>query len=448
MTHNSTIKLLLKYGAVFVLGVLPISGCSLPEPDGTEAAIAAKASSMQPLARATGNSSETAVRNGLLMNPEVREAASNVSASADEVRIQRAAIFPSLGLSLDAGVGDAGLDDSTIDLTGRQLILDFGSTKRAITSADLDLQINYIAFQQTVDTAIYEILAAYDTVRKYVFLLDIRKKQLAAMHKLQVLVSERTDLGAATSSDLLETRKRLQAAEFLVHDNELALAEARDRLSRLSGQARGGRIPDLRVDQCSAEESSDELRKRQLELAKAQIDLKSAEHSRKPRIYLEPIGRHTLGEGGLSTGLNLGVDSDLLQGGALTARANVARNNQDGAAAAVYAARRNIALDIGRLNREIAAAGSKSMMIQRQINLLTQTRTLYRSQYFELGTREISDLLDNEEEYYGLQAELIELDSELTENQIECAIGNRSLRSAMGVNNSQLYGYPLAHDAN
>jgi adhesin transport system outer membrane protein len=384
------------------------------------------------------------VRNGLILDPAVRSAASKVSASADEVRVQRAAIFPSLGLSLGAGVGKAGQDDTSIDLTGRQLILDFGDTKRAVTAADLDLQIDYISFQQAVDTAAFDVLEAYDSVRMYVLLLEVREKQFAAMRDLQTLVAERTDIGAASSSDILETRKRVQAAEFLVHDTQLLLAEARDRLARLSGQSRGGKIPALKIGTCSAAVESDELRIARLELAKAELNLVRANKARLPRAYIGPVVRHQTDENGLSVGLDVSVNSDLLQGGALSARANAARNNRNSADAGISAARRNVDLDVGKLKREIAAAGRKTEMLKRQIALLVQTRSLYRSQYFDLGTREISELLDNEEEFYNRKAELIELESELTANQIECATRDRSLRKAMKIDGNSLYGYPLA----
>ncbi len=428
-------------------GLMSAAACSLPEPDGTEAAIIEKSAGLQALAHAEGRRPESIVRNGLLLNPEVREAASKVSASADEVRVQRAAIFPSLGLSLGAGVGDAGNGAAEMDLTGRQLVLDFGDTKRAVTAADLDLQINYLTFQQAVDTAIYDVLESYDSVRKFVLLLGVRQSQLAAMRELHGLVSRQTQIGAAPSSDLLETRKRLQAAEFLVHDTELALAEARDRMTQLSGQGRGGSIPNLQVGSCSAGDKSNDLRKARLELAKAQVVLDRAERTRQPRVYLEPIARHKVGSSGVAVGMNVGVDSDLLQGGALTARANAARNNRDGANAAVGTARRNETLSESKLKREIAAADRKTAMIKRQINLLVETRDLYRSQYLDLGTREVSELLDNEEELYNRKAELIELEAELTTNRIECAIRNNSLRQTMKVDSASLYGYPLTPDA-
>lgn len=441
MTANRTIV----PARVFVIGLALsiVAGCSLPEPDGTELALAEQAAGLTALTPAKGNSPAAVSRNALLLSPTVREAASRIAASADEVRIQRAVIFPSLGLSVSGGFGSARDDDARVDLKGRQLILDFGRTKRAVTAADLDLQINYVSFQQEVDTAIFDVLEAYDTVRQHVLVLEVRRKQLGAMRQLQRMVSDRHAIGAAPSSDVLETRKRLQAAEFLVHDTELLLAEERDRLTRLSGQPRGGRLPALKIGNCGSEQSLDELRKARLELAKAELDLESAEKAREPRAYIEPLARHSVGTGGVKVGVNVGLDSDLLQGGALTARANAARNNRVGAEAAVSEAQRDIQLDVGKLQREIAAASRKTDLLNRQISLLIETRSLYRSQYFDLGTREISELLDNEEEFYNRKAELIELASELSANRLECAIREQSLRSAVGVEKTSLYGYPL-----
>lgn len=441
MTANRTIV----PARVFVIGLALslVAGCSLPEPDGTELALAEQAAGLTALTPAKGKSPAAVSRNALLLSPTVREAASRIAASADEVRIQRAVIFPSLGLSVSGGFGSARDDDARVDLKGRQLILDFGRTKRAVTAADLDLQINYVSFQQEVDTAIFDVLEAYDTVRQHVLVLEVRRKQLGAMRQLQRMVSDRHAIGAAPSSDMLETRKRLQAAEFLVHDTELLLAEERDRLTRLSGQPRGGRLPALKIGNCGSEQSLDELRKARLELAKAELDLESAEKAREPRAYIEPLARHSVGTGGVKVGVNVGLDSDLLQGGALTARANAARNNRVGAEAAVSEAQRDIQLDVGKLQREIAAASRKTDLLNRQISLLIETRSLYRSQYFDLGTREISELLDNEEEFYNRKAELIELASELSANRLECAIREQSLRSAVGVEKTSLYGYPL-----
>ena len=142
-------------------------------------------------------------------------------------------------------------------------------------------------------------------------------------------------------------------------------------------------------------------------------------------------------------GLNLGINSDLLQGGALSAAVNAARNTLEAAAANVEIIRRDDTIESGRLQREMAAAQQRMGMLDRQISLLAQTRALYRDQYFDLGTREISELLDNEEEYYSRKAELIEVDSEMANSRVTCAILERSLRPAVGVNDTSIYGYPL-----
>jgi adhesin transport system outer membrane protein len=401
---------------------------------------------MPALAPTKGTDAKATARNALLQDPAVREAASLVSASADEVRIQRAVLFPSLGIAFGGGIGDAGDGSGVARIEGKQLILDFGDTKRAVTAADLDLQINYISFQQTVDTALVELLTAYDAVAVNDQLLDVRTRQLAAMRELERLVAAQTEGGAASAPDLLETRKRLQTAEFMVNDAELALAEAHDRLARLGGPAQGGALPKLSGN-CAKPSISDDLQMAKLRHARATITLARAERARLPRAYVSPLAKSDLDGGGVSLGLNLGIDSDLIQGGAYTARANAARNKLEGAIAGVAAAERDFDLDTSKYKRDQSAADFRIGMLDRQIDLVDEARDLYRSQYFDLGTRRISELLDNEEEYYSLLAEKIETQASLTETRLQCAARDRSLRRSLGLEGNSLYGLPLDPDA-
>ena len=255
---------------VLTLAFVFLAGCSLPKPDGTEAEIAAKAAVLTPLSQDVAGQPQTVSRNAVLINPSVREAASLVNVSAAEVRVQRAAIFPSLSLSLDGGIGDAGRSETNIDLTGRQLFLGLGAAERAVTVADVELQINYHSFQQSVDTAITDALEASDAVNKHTLVLEVWRTQLYVMRELQSMVSERNDIGAAPISDVLETRKRLQAAQFLVHDTELLLAEAKDRLTRLSGQSAAVQTPIVTNGSCSSQENADEVILARLQLTKLQ----------------------------------------------------------------------------------------------------------------------------------------------------------------------------------
>ncbi|MEB8386023.1 TolC family protein [Rhodobacteraceae bacterium KMM 6894] len=445
MTIRPTHSQLLR-ATTALLGFALLAGCALPEADGLEAQIDATVAGMPDLGPGKGRDVASVARNGLLLDPEVRSAASEIKASADEVRVQRAALFPSLGLTVGGGVGSIDDDDDgAILLTGEQLLLDFGKTRRAVTIADLDMQINYIAFQQGVDDALVDVLTAYDTVRMYVLLLDVRQKQLAAMRDLEVVVNDRINAGATTTSDSLEIRKRILASEFLVHDTEFALAEARDRLSRLSGQPRGGRLPSLRSS-CTSPSESDDVRIARLKLARSNLMLEAAEKARVPRVVLSPVAKQEVGHS-TDFGLNVSLNSDLLEGGALSARVNAARNARDAAIADEAATRRDAALDDRALLREISSAEQKVKMLDRQIALLAETRKLYRSQYVDLGTRQVTDLLDNEEEYYNRQAEKIEVRSSLSVHHVECATRDRSLRKALGLNGSNLYGYPLTPDA-
>lgn len=435
----------LRGSAILCACLAALAGCGLPQPDGTEAALIARAKEMPPLAPAKGTGAKEAVRNGLLMHPDVREAASSVAASADQVRVERGGFFPSLGLSVGGGAGAAGEGDPALKLNLTQLLTDFGSTKRAVTAADFDLQIDYVTFQKAVDDATVELLEAYDAVRMNEAELAVYRAQLAAMTELQKLVAERVEVGATTAPDLLETQKRVQNAAFLVQDAELALADAREQLERRTGQSVGGGVPEFRGG-CTLHGDTDKMRLAKLKMAKAEIDLEQARKAQVPKITLSPLAR--LGTGNTSTGLglNLGVSSDLMQGGALTAKASAARNARDAARAALESADRDATLSARKALRDITAGARREDMLNRQIELLARTRELYRSQYFDLGKRSISDLLDNEEEYYTRQAEQVELSSTLAASRLTCSVYARTLRPAMDLTGKTLYNLPLSTD--
>ncbi|MFL1404679.1 TolC family protein [Marinobacter sp. M1N3S26] len=431
-------------GSVALVTCILLAGCAgLPEPDGFEAAVIESAEELTTLTPSGEGDVESVARNGLLRSPTVREAASQISASADEVRVQRAALFPELSLFLGAGTGDAGSGDPAVELTGSQLLFDGGNSQRAIKVADFDLQIRYIAFQKAVDDALLELLEAYDDVQRQSELLDIYRRQLNALSELEALVAARVERGAVSTTDALEAQKRLQSAAFLVNDTELALAEARDRLILLSGQSRGGHVR-ISPPSCKVRGETDELLMARLEMGRAKLVLEQAENARIPRVVLNPVVRGELGTGELPVGLNLGIQSDFLQGGALSARANAERNRHAAAEAELENVSLEDSLEERGLLRSLASGDRKADMLRRQIALLSKTRKLYRSQYFDLGTRQLSELLDNEEEYYGRQAELVELHSELAADRLECAVRHRVLRHELALEQAKIYGFPLA----
>ncbi len=429
-----------------VFALVSLAGCAaLPEPDGMEAALIARVEGLAQLAPTEGSDSKSVARNGLLRDPVVREAASRVSASADEVRVQRAALFPALGLTVGGGVGAAGMGEPVVELVGSQLLFDGGNTRRAVRIADFDMQISYVQFHIEVDRALVALLETYDDVQAQSDLLSVYRNQLEALRELEDLVGIRVTSGAASSTDMLETRRRLQSAAFLVGDTELALAEARDRLILLSGQSSGGSI-GISTASCRSTGASDDILLARLELGRAQLDFEQAQNALTPRVVLKPVVRGELGADRLPVGLNLDVQSDLLQGGALGARARAARNTLEAARARVDAASLEDSLEERGLLRSLAAGQQKRELLQRQISLLSETRDLYRRQYLDLGTRQLSELLDNEEEYYSRRAELVQLHSELARNQLECAMRSGQLRRALELEGTHIYGYPLGDD--
>lgn len=420
-----------------------VTGCSLPKPDGTEAALLARVEGLPALERASGSSATAVARNSLLLDPAVREAASRVAASADDIRIQRAALFPSLGLTIGAGVNSAGVDAPTIALNAKQLVLDFGDTERAVSEADFDMQINYLEFQKTVDETVVDALESYSDVAVQTRLVEVRQAQLASMRDLQRLVIRRYELGATTNLDVLETRRRVEAAAFLVEDARLAQAEAQDTLIRLSGQYEGGAIPSQLTSHCGDSVDVLETQIAQLRLARAVVAWERAERARVPQVYIAPSARVQAGGGAPDLGVSIGVQSDLLQGGALSANARQAATRVEGAVAGVDAATRDAQLAAIRLTRDIGAAERKAALIGRQLAILDETRALYRMQYFDIGSRQISELLDSETDYFDLRADQVQLQSDLDAANLECSARANKLREGLSLTQQALYNLPL-----
>jgi adhesin transport system outer membrane protein len=421
---------------------LMLAGCAaLPEPDGMEAALIERVRGLEELTFAKGENVQSVAHNGLLRNPKVREDANLISASGDEVRVQRAEFFPSLRLSTGGSIGDAGDGKASMELEGSQLLFDGGKSKRAVKIADVDLQISYIEFQQKVDDTLIDLLEAYDTVQMNIELLAVYRQQLDALTELEALVTARAQNGAVSATDVLETQRRIRSAAFLVNETKLALAEARDRLTLLSGQSSGGRIT-LPASSCKARGTTDDMRLARLELGRARLALASAEKALSPRVKLQPVVRGELGVDKFPLGLNIDIQSDLLKGGVLTAKANQERNTVAAAVALEDQIEQNA------LERSLSAGRQKTELLQQQIALLSKTRDLYRSQYFSMGTSQLSELLDNEEEFYDRKAELVQLKSELLSDRVACAARSGQLRRTLGLDGKTLYGYPLTSAAN
>lgn len=420
-----------------------LAACSLPTPDGLEAELLEAAAARAPIAEVSGSNANAVVLRGLTLSPEVRAAAAEVDADADQIRIERAAYFSRIGVSLGGGVGDAS-EDFGVELRASQIVTDGGRTTRAVSVADIVMQISVFAFWDAVDTSIIDALTAYDEVYTQSRLLGLRREQLTTLQDLERRIAERVESGASPRSDIVETGITVSAARFDVVDVELRLGEARDRLAKLTGQLQGGAIPTLEVTGCIAETTPHEVQVASLELDKAVLELRDAEAARLPSVVIEPLVRRGEGDGGLRGGLDVSVNSDFLQGGALSAAVDAAEDRRAAAAADLAAIEREETLEAQTRLRETAVTERRTKLLEEQIALLDEARGLYRNQYLDLGTRSLNELLDNEEEFYDRQAELLETRAELRRDRLNCVAREDRLASIFDLDTYEIYGLPVS----
>ena len=422
---------------------LLLAACGEYAESPTLARMSALTDSLPALSAGEGDDLANILRRGLLADPQIRERAGLISASVDQIAIERAALFPQLSLGVVGGVGDAGAGDGRVELSGEQLVFDFGGTDRAIAASDIELQAQYQRFQSQIDDTVVRILTTYRKIAMMEEVVAEKIAQLAAMRELYDNINSRITIGAQSRPDLLEVNGRLERAEFELLDARLELSELRDELARLAGTDRGGPIPEFPGTCRPPQGVSGDLLLAQLEHAAAALALEEAEKAVYPGITLNPIGQLDLGTGDVTTGINLGLSTSIFNGGALSARVNQARNRLASAEAALQQAERDQQLAARRLERQTASSREKQAMLQRQIALQRETVDLYRSQYIDLGTRQITDLLDAQETLYDRRVELVQTRFDMQEHLVACAALSGTLRPTVGLTNAQLHGYPL-----
>lgn len=425
-----------------------MAGCAGDEPTGTAARLQQAAAERPEVSlSASGGAGTDAVRGALMRHPAIEEAANEIAASAAEVRVSRAALFPQLGLGATTGLttdDDDDDNDPALELTGSQVITDFGTTALSIDAADLDVLRNYVAFQQAVDDAAVETLTLMADVQRARALVPLRTEQLGAMRDLQGLVQQRRAAGATSEPDILETERRIQSAEFALFEAELAEAEAESALIEVSGIPFSGKMPSAPSGRgCRSGNLPDtSIQIARLDEAIAELTLEKTKRSHLPRIALEAVARQPT-EGSARIGMNVNIDTRVFEGGARSARLDAAARSLQARKSGVARARQSDQLEQLRLTRELSAASQRQQMIGRQIGLLDEARELYRRQYFDLGTRDLVDLLDTEEDFFDLQADQIVSRHDEIALRWQCASRSNNLLPALGITEASLHGFPL-----
>lgn len=436
----------------WILLVSLLASCAGGDATDGAARIAAQAAvapglEFMPGDRTGGLPPDALIRNGLLRHPLIAEAAEEITVSAAELRRSRSSLYPRVEMGIAGGIStaDSG-DEPSIQLTTSQLLTDFGQSGLAIARADLNILISHTEFQIAVGDVIKEVVGAVLEVQSARALVSLRTEHLERMHDLRSRLQQRRIAGASSEPEVLEMERKYADAELRLNEASLVLAEAELVLMELAGGGRlsGTLAPPTRGSAHTDGQEGPEVALARMQLDAAQIDLELARRARLPRVAIEGVAEQPLDGSAVHVGLRVNLGSRLFEGGGIRAQIEAAEGRVTARGAALERSLQDYRLDQARLERQRATLTQRQNVLARQIALADDARRLYLNQYFDLGTRDLLDLLRAEEDYFELQADLLAARIELISVEWVFSVKSGNMLHSLGIADRSVGGVPLS----
>lgn len=406
-----------------------------------------------------------AVDRAVRWHPMVRSARSQVSQAEEGVDAARSGYFPRIRAGVNSRAGNStlsGYDSRNVqraELTLSQTVYDFGKVDSQVEQARGVQGVAQARVMLSLDEVMRNTAESWVEVRRQEAMVKVAQDLVDAVEDLSRLAREREDMGASTYSDTVQARARVDAAQVELLTAQSQVRRWRTTLMHLVGAATPPEVggePLEGLDQACVDAvailaaddqgrlvpvraaSSIQVAEAQLEVARAGADI--ARKQLLPTLSVEATAGRGLNS--RSRGLDgraneasvmLNFSVPLYEGGRLSADSRAAEH-------AVAAARS--ALDQAHLN--VDQGGQDAVLEWRKYasrlkvqagreESMRLTRTLYRDQYLQLGTRSLLDLLNAEQEYYGARSDQIDNKHEMLRLGVQCLYYTGRLRQAFGV---------------
>ncbi|WP_407354426.1 TolC family protein [Luteimonas sp. R10] len=397
----------------------------------------------------TGLGWREAVRLAVERYPSISAARANLEQQSHMVDAARSGYRPRLQTEVTTGEqGEFGSGQvATLGLS--QMLYDFGKTGSAVERERAGERREQAALRQAIDEVLEDTAEALIEVHRYQTLQRTVKAQIEALGKVQEITELRANAGAATRSDPLQARARMEAAHAHLLAVESQLRQWRNRLQTYIG---ADSLPEVAaapagvLDQPSAEVDIRHLPAMQIAQARraeAQAALDNVRAQRYPTVTLEANANRRMGQAGdryeqiygrdtYSTAY-VSVRSPLYQGGELSAQARAGANALQAAEAELQAERLTALDNLHRRREEVAGLRERIAVLEKRVASITETRGLYWDQYLSLGTRSVLDLLNAEQEIGQSTEDLDNARHDLWAAQLGHLLAAGRARSAFGL---------------
>lgn len=365
---------------------------------------------------------EDTVRWAVSRYPAIAGARSAIARQASLVEAARAGYRPRVQAEVTSGQqGEFGTGQvASVGLS--QLLYDFGKTGSAVDRERAAEQRERAALLLTIDETIEDTTLALIEIHRHQTLQQTFVTQIEALERVEEITRLRADAGAATRSDPLQARARIEAVQAKLSGARSQIGQWRSRLRAYVGDEAMQAVPAMPAGLLGADVDVDieQLPALQVALARrqeAEALLRNARAQRYPTISLEASANHRLGTAGerhealygrrTYTDTVVAVRSDLYQGGAVASQARASASALEVAEEQLRTERLLAADELRSLQEQIGGLQDRIAVLERRVTSIVETRGLYWDQYLSLGTRNVLDLLNAEQEI-GQSAEDLE----------------------------------------
>lgn len=330
-----------------------------------------------------------------------------------------------------------------------QMLYDFGKTRSAVARERAAGEREQAELLIAIDSVIEQTGQALIEIHRHEGLLDRFADQTEALERVEEITRLRAEAGAATRSDPLQARARIEAVEAKQSAARAQIDQWRSRLQTYIGADAMRPVsagPGALLEQGSTTIDVDALpaiHVARAQRAEAEALLRQARAQRYPTISLEANANHRLGAAGeryediygrrTYNNALIAVRSDLYQGGATGARARASASALEVADEQLRTERLQ-ALDALRTQRaRIEGLAERIEVLDRRVTSIVETRELYWDQYLALGTRNVLDLLNAEQEIGQSTEDLHNARHDLWLAQLDYLLASGAARTAFGL---------------
>ncbi|HCF3517893.1 TPA: TolC family protein [Pseudomonas aeruginosa] len=360
---------------------------------------------------------DQAVRAGLAIHPEVRSAMAEADRAGTEVEMAKGGYYPSVTMS--GGPQEFDFGEIVYDLTASQMLYDWGRVTSKVGSASATQRKLSEAVLVARDDAALDIVETYLDVLASERRVEAVREHIQRLDGIREMTQARGGDGYADRSELDRANLELSRAQEQLSLEKGNLQDARNQYAILVGQEPADLVePEpmslqryLAASDMARVIRESPLQRKALEDANvAEAEVREAKASLLPQLNLEAsaLRREIGGHPESDSVVSLRFRMDTFQGLSNFRRPTAAQQRLESAKWTADAMQRDIRRQLQNLFDNGDTLRWREQSLTQQVTESEQVGELYREQ-FEVGRRDVIDLLNVQRERFEAERQLINL---------------------------------------